>query len=282
MAKPFDATAKHLVEDYPRSWLAYPGLPAGEQVEVVNADLSTVTTEADKVPRVETPTPWLAQIEFQTRHDPGLVPRLPRYNVLLNSRHGLPVRSVIVLLRREADGPDLTGRLRQTLPDRAHCRDFRYTVVRVWRQDPERVLAGSLGTLPLAPLAAVSPAEVPAVLRRMAERIQAEAARSEATLLWAATSLLLGLRYPPGGSHQVLEGVRTMWNVDWVRDSSTPQMWQAEVAQRIVLAQGQERFGPPDTRIRETIEDIWEVDQLERLAVRLLKVSSWDELLAES
>jgi hypothetical protein len=49
-----------------------------------------------------------------------------RSSSLLNLRHDLPVHSVAILLHSDADGPALTGVLRQQSPD-ARCRlEFHY------------------------------------------------------------------------------------------------------------------------------------------------------------
>lgn len=46
----YDATAKYLVETYPKDWLAFLGLPTSGTVTVINADLSTVTAELETAP----------------------------------------------------------------------------------------------------------------------------------------------------------------------------------------------------------------------------------------
>lgn len=74
-ARPFDATLKHLVELDPAAWLAYLGLTAGP-ADVIDADLSTVLAEADKVIRVGGPSPGLVQLEFQASYDRTLGERL--------------------------------------------------------------------------------------------------------------------------------------------------------------------------------------------------------------
>jgi hypothetical protein len=83
VAKPFDATIKYLVEGFPADWLALAGLGLVERVAAVDANLSTITAEADKVLRVEAPEPWLVHIEFQTSHEANFPRRLLRYNSLL-------------------------------------------------------------------------------------------------------------------------------------------------------------------------------------------------------
>ena len=278
MPKPFDATTKHLVETYPGAWLDYLRLGTGGQVAVIDADLSTVTAEADKVMRIDDPMPWLVHLELQATYDRTLGDRLLRYNVLLHSRHGLGVRSVAVLLRPAADGPALTGRVEWHLPDDPRYLEFRYRIFRTWHQPVERVLAGGLGTLPLAPLADISREALPGVIRGMDDRLSREAPPAEAAMLWTATYVLMGLRYSPGAARQLLQGVRVM------RESSTYQAildeGRLEEAQAIVLRQGRKRFGPPDARTSAAIESITDLERIEQLSERLLDVSSWDELLA--
>jgi predicted transposase YdaD len=130
MPQPFDASTKYLIEAQPADWLAYLGLPPAA-VELIPADLSTVTAAADKVLHVQAPEPWLAHIELQASRDRDLPERHLEYNVLLKRRHRVPVRSIIVLLRPEADGPELTGLLEHRLPDEDWYLQFRYRVERV-------------------------------------------------------------------------------------------------------------------------------------------------------
>jgi hypothetical protein len=57
-----------------------------------------------------------------------------------------------------------------------HCYQwFEYQVVRVWEMPVKLLLAGGLGTLPLAPLAKVTTEGLPDVIQRMKERIGQEA-----------------------------------------------------------------------------------------------------------
>src|SRR5437764_15009208 len=103
MPQPFDASTKYLIEAQPADWLEYLGLPRAD-VDVIPADLSTVTAAADKVLRVRAGEPWLAHVELQASRDRELPERHLEYNVLLKRRHRLPVRSLVVRLRPDADG----------------------------------------------------------------------------------------------------------------------------------------------------------------------------------
>src|SRR5207244_4281729 len=121
----------------------------------------------------------------------------------------LPVRSVVILLRAKADGPEMTSVVRHTLADEQYL-EFNYRVVRIWQKPVEDVLAGGVGTLPLAPLAAVKEPELPAIIRRMKERVSAEAPSGEEAVLWTATYVLMGLRYDEALADELLRGVLAM------------------------------------------------------------------------
>jgi hypothetical protein len=108
MPKRYDAAVKHLLEGYPVDWMRFVGVPGSPRVEAVDTDLSTITTEADKVFRIRDRGSWLLHLELQAGRDRQLPRRVLRYNILLEARHDLPVHSVVVLLRPQADGRELS------------------------------------------------------------------------------------------------------------------------------------------------------------------------------
>jgi predicted transposase YdaD len=292
MPKPFDATLKELVERYPHDWLAQAGVVTHAPVQVIDADVSTVTAGADRVIQVQADPPFIVHFELQSGYDATLPKRVLKYNVLVFDRHGLPVLSVIILLRREADFPGLDGHFGyQPLPGRGGT-GIEYEVIRVWELPPDLFLLGGIGTLPLAPLAAASDAEVPAVIQRMDERIQQELPAPDAATLWTSTFVLLGLRYPAERAGELLKGIQQM------RESSTYQAilqegreegrekgreeGRAEEARRLIVLLGSQRFGEPETAIQQRLSGIADVRRLERLVESLLKVESWDELLGSA
>ena len=212
MSKLFDALTRSLLEKYPADWLNQLGLIHGEPVRVMNSDLSSVTAEADKVIRVEGPQPWLVHIELQAGYDRTLPRRLLRYNALLNVKHDLPVHTVAILLHPGADGPELTGVLRQQSPD-GHCRlEFCYHLVRAWQWDTEAILAGGMGLLPLAPLSARELDQIPIIVERLKERVDPAAVTAEISELWTSAAIMAGLRFPWELIKPVLEESRPCAN----------------------------------------------------------------------
>ena len=286
MPKDRDAAGKDLIETRPIDWLAMAGLPVPAEpsaVVVVDAELSTVTTAADKLILVDRPGgPYVAHIEVQSTPDDRLDYRIGVYNAFARQRHRPPVFSVVFLLSRAA-ARGVTGRVVERLANDVRL-DFAYRRIRVWELSTEAVLSGPLGTLPLAPLTAVNRRGLPAVIDRMAGRLAAEVSPADARQLWASTAILFGLRY----KRPVVEAM--MQSVTQMRESSIWQMIHGEgrdeglIAGRVatLVDQGSDKFGPPPTAVANRIAVLTDVETLRRLARRVLTAASWDELMADA
>lgn len=295
MANPtFDVALKDLVECAPEDWTAFVGLPAAP-TRLMDADIATVSGAADKVLRVESKPPLLLHLEFLSGHDAAEQPRrLLKRNILLEDGHDLAVRTVAIVLRPEADSPVLSGIRQRTHPGQTEPYIlFRYDVIRLWRLPPSQLLAGGLGTLPLTPISAVTEAELPGIIKQMERRLRRH--RAKATQLWAATYILMGLRYSADLAKELLRGVVSM------KESTTYQAILREgleegrrkgleegrtegslaEAKRVLLLLGESRLGPPDTRTRAVLESIEDVGQIEEMIVRVHSVDGWQALLGQ-
>jgi hypothetical protein len=287
MSHPYDASTKYLLQTRLADWLPLCGRTTTAELRIIDADLATVTAAADRVLWVGEDPPWLQHVELQASRDPDLLPNLPAYNVLLKRRHGALVRTVLVLLRKSADSPDLTGTLQWGFPGEPPYLVFHYEVVRVWQLSPKTFLSGGLGILPLAPLSAVVESELPSVIRRMDERIRKEATPGEAGTLWTTADVLMGMRYPRQLVTELLQGVHGM-RIHGIEESVTYQaiVEEGEIkgvlrARRDVLFQlGRRQFGAPSVEVETALRDIADPDRLARMIGALLDVSSWEELLA--
>jgi hypothetical protein len=276
--KPYDATMKDLVESDAMAWARRFGPRAVRTATLVDAEVSTVTAAGDKVLRVEGDHGVsLVNIEAESRHAADAPDRMLLYSTLLRHRHGLPVRSVLLLLRREANASNLTETLevREAEGDPWYLA-FRYHVVRVWAQPVGPLLAGGLGTLPLAALTDEAGPNLAGVVRRIGERLNAEAQPELAGKMLAGAFVLLGLRYPEGLVEQLF---RENTNVE---DSTTYQMLISRGERNVLLRQGRRKFGEPDEATLAALQAIKSPRRLEDLAERLLVVNSWQELLAEA
>ena len=279
-----DDTLKHLTELSPQDWVVKGGW-APAPVRLIDADIATITGASDKVIRVTGPLDWLLAVDFQAGHDSvAKLPDLLLYNSALFKRHRLPVRSLLVLLHPGADSPQATGLYERGFANEPFDVALRYRVVRVWQVPPERLLAGGLGLVPLAPLGDVRQKDLPATISQMKRRLD-EAPRNQAAELWSAANILMGLRYERALVQKLLQGVLTM------KESVTYQAiieegkiegkieGKVEEARRILLLLGRDQFGEPSAGVQATLDAITDVNRLEELTVRSNHVSSWQELL---
>lgn len=277
MSPSYDPTLKTLVEASPADWLPLLDLPR-KRVTVEDSDLATVVSGAvDKVLRVHAQPEYLLHLDFQSGHDSAMLPRRLRlYNSVLDYRHDRLVLSVAVLLRPEADSPQLTGSFERAFPGKEPIALLRYRVLRVWQLPVEQLLAGGVGTLPLAPVSDVNESRVPDVIRRMKERLSRDRRRLLADDLWAATYMLLGLRYSDAFADFLFREVLEM------EESTTYQAvirkGRLAEARQMLLRQGRKLFGPADEAAETALNAIMDVEKLEELGERILDVGSWQEL----
>ena len=300
----YDAAVKTLIEQYPLDWLRRLGVPVEGAVTLVEADLSTVSADADRLLRIEAPEPTLVDLELQSSRDPKLPYRLLLYAALALYRHQEPLLGMVVLLRREADAPELTGHLSRVAAGGGRV-DFTYRVVRLWEQEPEWALEGGLGMVPLAPLTHLTVAELPGVLEEMKARLGETEPALRATL-WTTAYILMGLRYPrevcewarreveamkesvtyqailEEGREQGLEQGREQ-GLEEGREQGLEQgleQGREQGVRHMLLRQGEARFGAPEAEVVQALQSL-PLDRLEALSLLLLRVESWDELLAE-
>ena len=298
MFKPFDVLMKSLVEESPAAWLRFAGANATaaellEDIDILalDTDLATVTTSCDKIFRITFPLPKLIHLEFES--DGKNVPkRVHRYHVLIDYKYDLPVQSVVFLLRKEADRPDITGVVERFREDGSRYLYFEYDVIRIWQIPLEEILTGDIAILPLAPVSSVPKSQIKQVLRRMEERVREELSPEDQSLFWTNTFLVMGLRYDQDLSRKLLEGAIGMTN-------STTYMSIIEEGKEIgreigkaegevrglkiaVLRIGEKRLGAPSVEIKAQLESIISPEKIQDLTDRILFVDTWAELLSKA
>jgi hypothetical protein len=236
--------------------------------------------------------PYLLHLEFVAGHDSATLPRkLHMRHGLLEDRHDIRVRSGAVLLRPEADSPRLTGLYVRAFPREEAYLTFRYQVVRVWELEPGPLLTSGLCLLPLALIADVTEAELPGIIKRVGERLSSRRGRKLAEVVWAASYILLGLRYSPALAAQLFRGVVSM------KESSTYQAILEEgrtegraegrvegavaEAKKVLRLLGDKPFGVPDASTATAIEQIDDLGRLEEMLKRLPTAESWQDLLGQ-
>ncbi len=276
-----DIALKHSLSTWPGDWARFLGVPEGVAVEAVDVDLSAISQMADKLLKVSAEKPFLIHVEPQSYPDDELDLRMLQYNATAARRERLPVQSVAVLLHKGALSSQNTGgfRTEETIPG---CRvEFTYRMIKVWELPPEVFLRSGVGVLPLAPLANVETEELPAVVDRMSERLEAEVPAQEAAELWAATAILMGLRYNEELTAAVLRSVRSIMQHSVTYQAILEEGIDEGVIrgmQNTLLRQGAKRLGAVSGETTDRIRAIHDPDRLDALLLRLLDVSDWRAL----
>jgi predicted transposase YdaD len=297
MPHPFDATLKDLVRRYPDDFKQLLGLTTPGRAHVLNVDLSMVSAASDVVLGIGEPLSAVVDLNFQVGRDPALSRRVFGYNALLHYQLDVPVHSVAVLLRREANDRRLTGNLNYFVQSTRGKVDFAFDVVRLWREPVDRFLNGPVGGLPLAVLAQLQVASprraLPKVLHEIDERVKYELQPPQIADLWAATFVLSGLRLPRQEAVGLFKGILAM------KESTTYQYiieqgmkegrkrgrkegrekGRKEGVREIVLLQGEDRFGKPSAAMVKRLRAVDDLERLQRISKNLLHVKSWKELL---
>jgi predicted transposase YdaD len=285
VSKPYDATAKDLLELDPAAWTRFVGADAPVGVELIDSELSTITAAADKVVRVLGAEPWVLDIEFQSWRDPNAPRQLLKYNALLHEKHKCPVASVLVVLAEEMCLPSYTGAL-AFQPPFGPGWEFRYTVVRVWEASADELLRGPLALAPLAPVSKVELSAVPDVLLRLNERAAQSADPTTTSRLFAAAGILLRLRYGMSTAKDLLDRIPGLRELDLFQAYATEGRAEGraegrrEEAAEFLMRQGRKKFGPPTEAHEAALAAVTELSRLEALSEKLLDVNTWDELLA--
>jgi hypothetical protein len=145
MQPTFDATLREMITAHAPGWAdllhTHAGLQTGS-AKLLDSALSGYTFTADTVLHVEASAlSELADVEFESAWAGDLGARLAAVNALLHLRHGLPVLSVVILLRPGANSPLLTGTYEVCSPTGQVRSVCHYAVVRVWQLPAATLLA---------------------------------------------------------------------------------------------------------------------------------------------
>jgi hypothetical protein len=281
LAKTFDATLNSLIDAHLADWAGFlaarAGVPVGP-VTALDTDLSA-TLQADRLFRIDTPAPEVLHLELESGGRLGIPGELLRYNVAAWGAIGLPIHSVLVLLRPKATATDLTGSLDLAGADGRSYLTFRYTVVRVWQESVDRLLAAGPGVAPLAMLTNEAAADLRGTFVRLRDRLRDSGLSGNvAEELFGSTFVLCGLRYDPAQIEALYRDLSMT-----LENSTTYQLILergiAQEAQAMVLRLGAKRFGPPPPAAEAAVRGIPDRDRLEQLAERVLDATGWDDLL---
>ena len=279
----FDTILKDVADKYPADWVGFlqrlTGLPIGGEVEIVQPSLPAGTVEADRVYRLSLPGPMLLHTEWESSSERDRPDRFFVYNTLLTRQTGLPVQTVVVLLRRDANSSDLSGTLVRTLPNSREYLRWNYDVVRLWELPPGDLL-GHPGLTPLAPMGAVDEAGLPGLAQELHERWSQLPVR-QARELVAATTILMGLRFESDVIRGLFREISAMKESVIYQEilEEGRELGRVDATRRMLIRTGNKRFGSTPSEVRAAISAIADLDRLDRMFDRVTEVDGWPAVL---
>ncbi|MCI0459537.1 MAG: hypothetical protein L0Z62_21520 [Gemmataceae bacterium] len=282
MGMTFDATLKDMGRESPQGFLTIfdqaPTLPT----RLLNVDLSTVTTAADLLIGLGDPLVEVVHIDFQSSAAAWKHADILAYNALAFAQYRVPVHSLVVLLRPEAAHSNMNGRICYAPRPGRGSMDFSYEVIPLWKRPAAELLTSDLGVVPLAMLGQLPPgmtleAGLASVAQQLAQRLEKEADPARLKKLLTDAYLLTGLRVRRPVADQVFRGVRAMQESDTYL--AIVDEGREKQAKKDLLLLGTQRFGPADEAVRAKLNAITDLERLDRQVERLLKASSWQDLL---
>jgi len=292
MHKPFDTTIRQLLDERGDDWLPWlgplVGLPATIQADPHGTAFTSINVQADKVFKLRAPHRGILHLEAQASWDDDLLSRLLLYNVQLWYHNRMPIHTIVLLLRREANMPDLTGRMQLEWAPGINWLDFTYRVVRLWELPASTFLNGGVGTLPLALLTDDAATQIPVVMREIDQRLKEPGiSHSSADLIWQMSYWLMGLRFDNIQINDWFKGVPGM------EESSTYQFVLAKgeskgeakgivigavrTSHNHILSLLRKRFGTVPANLEQQIRQVTEADRLDTALLSIVDLKSIDE-----
>ena len=278
MSKPFDATLKELITHHPEDWLTQLGIPITATPEILNVDLSTVTAAADTLIKVGD---LVVHIDVESGPDDDLGTRILLYNVLTHREVGVPVHSVVVLLRPKAAGRDLSDVVEYSSPGGNGGLRFQFQIIRAWELDAEEWLRAGIGLIALAVLG-----RPPAGLTRLqalpglAERIVARGQReapAEVGVIVAASFILSTMHVGAGAARTIFSRLFAMDEIPGV--TYLQELGAIRHQRNLITRAARKKLGAPTETQVNKLNVIEDIDRLDRMVLKIASVKSWDGLL---
>lgn len=277
-----DRSVKALFRECPDAILRLAGVEVErEHIRVEDPNVNLPELRADQVFILEEDTDSASAIylEYQLEPDPSLLTSWSAKWGGLLKQLKMPVVLLVLYLERGD---------RATFPDRLRLQvgqvetELRFTAIRLW-EHAERIRNGEFPELaPLLVLCEPTPTE--ATVREEVALIHASSLSRE------TQAELLGIALMVASRQFARELLRPIFEEDFemIQEVGIVEEWliereargETKSAREILMRQGRKRFGEPSADIVQALQAITSAETLQDLAVRLLEVESWEDLLA--
>jgi predicted transposase YdaD len=142
MQTSFDSTFKVLVDHSPGDWARFLFGEALDLATTMDTSLHETSEVVDRLIRVtHADTEFIVHVEFHAGHSGNAIPnRLFHYNAAVMKRYALTTLSCVLILRKEADSPSISGSFVRSIEPFGDIHSFRYHPIRLWKEPLDRFL----------------------------------------------------------------------------------------------------------------------------------------------
>jgi hypothetical protein len=278
MQTSFDSTFKVLVDHSPGDWARFLFDESLDSATTMDTSLHETSEVVDRLIRVShADTEFIVHVEFHAGHSGNMIPnRLFYYNGAVTKRYLLTTMSCVLILRREADSPEIGDMVVRSVPRFGDVHRFRYRPIRIWREPLQTFLipGSSLAVAGvLSDFGALSLEEAGFQIRSCIDAIDDLDKRE--TLLEHAIGLA-GLRFNRGQAETIFGREISVLE----KYSSTVQYFIRCGEIRIFLASAGQLFGTPPQQVVDKVNEATS-EMLLNWTTRLRTAQSWTELIAD-
>jgi len=142
MQTSFDSTFKVLVDHSPGDWARFLFDESLDSATTVDTSLHETSEVVDRLIHVShAKTEFIVHVEFHAGHSGNMIPnRLFYYNGAITKRYSLTAMSCVLILRREADSPEIGDMVVRSVPRFGDVHRFRYHPIRLWKEPLDKFL----------------------------------------------------------------------------------------------------------------------------------------------
>ena len=278
MQNSYDATFKVLVDHSPEDWAWFLFGESVKSAITVDTSLHETSEVVDRLIRVShSDIEFIVHVEFHAGHSGNMIPnRLLNYNGAVTRRYSLTTMSCVVILRREADSPEIGDLVVRSVPRFGDVHRFRYHPIRIWRESLQTFLipGSSLAVAGvLADFGSLSLEDAGVEIRRCIDALSDQSERDK--LLEHAISLA-GLRFNDEQAESMFGRKISVLE----KYSVTLQGVIRRAEARLLLATAEPVFGEPPQDILKKVNDA-NSEKLLDWSRRLRTAQSWSELITD-
>jgi predicted transposase YdaD len=278
MQTSFDSTFKVLVDHSPSDWARFLFDESLDSATTVDTSLHETSEVVDRLIRLSHGgSEFIIHVEFHAGHSGNMIPnRLFHYNAAITKRYSLTAMSCVLILRREADSPEISESVVWAVPRFGDVHRFRYRPIRIWQEALQTFLipGSSLAVAGvLSDFGELSLEEAGLQIRRCIDAV-ADLEIKERLLYHLV--VLAGMRFNKRQAETIIGR-----NVSVLEKYSvTLQYFIRRAEARLLLESAKQIFGTPTPQIIEKVDDATS-EKLLAWTIRLRTAQSWNELITD-